>query len=129
MEFKLSIQRAHHERKQSDDTPNADPQAILAAFDGFGWLEEVARANELQRVSPTLSIAEGGRLIWVSGVGDMSQVEFVSDYRFPRHLFGLFKYNETVSATKALDTVRARRAIELFLNGAHEDLLRLYRAA
>ena len=77
--LKLSLQYAHYDSYEADDQIIYSDQAI-AAFDTFDWLNEAERSNQIQKVSPTLSLeSQDGKLIWLSAVGGLENVYFVSE--------------------------------------------------
>ncbi len=129
--YNYSIQRAHHDRTESDRYSGSGAD-ILRAFDDFDWNDEVTKANETQKCSPTVSV-EGpdGKLVWVSGYGEPGAVEFVSEYRFHGTrsiLFGLMKSEGNVSLdTQSFSQDQARKALELFVNADYSALESLYR--
>ena len=128
--LKLSLQYAHYDSYEADDQIIYSDQAI-AAFDTFDWLNEAERSNQIQKVSLTLSLeSQDGKLIWLSAVGGLENVYFVSEYSYigtRKRLFGLVKYTGVLTVdTQNFNLEYARQAILLFASGSHEALLRLY---
>jgi hypothetical protein len=73
----------------------------------------------------------GGRLLWVSAFGAPGEFQFVCSYTFPgegRKLFGLLKYRGQSGPALDLSLAETRRAVELFLEENHAELLRLVSA-
>ena len=115
---------------QIEDRGVASSRDILAAFDAFDWAGQVEVADRLQRCSPTFSVRDrdADRQFWVSGAGEPGKISFVNEYTYQgevRRLFGLSRGKGSVSApTRALSPHDARRAVELFVRGDHDALLR-----
>ena len=129
-----NLQLAHHAHQESDEKGIAPASEILAAFDAFDWPGQVAEANRIQEISPTFSVrdVDHDRLFWVSGCGSPEEFEFVCDYTYigtKSKLFGLLKSQGPVGpTTRDLTFEEARRGIEFFVDGRHDDLLRLVSA-
>lgn len=114
--YSYSLQYAESEVDQVDDKGIATAPDIMAAFDAFDWEGQVRAADQLQKCSPTFSVkeADGKRLFWVSGYGG-SDLKFANDY------------SET-SSTRDLSLSEARQAVQLFVEGDHDALLKLLTA-
>ncbi|MFL0803855.1 MAG: hypothetical protein K6L81_09055 [Agarilytica sp.] len=128
----LNFQYAHHLHEESVTKSNVNVSDAIAAFDQFEWESEVNKANELQKCSPTLSVIIDGRdeMVWVSGYGEGSDLQFVSESHFPGEVskwFGLSKSLGTVNLhTQTFDKAQARKAIELMIAKNYEGLRALY---
>lgn len=123
-----NLQFAEFEHDQVDDLGIATSHDIVAAFDAFDWPQQVEAANEFQKCSPTFSVhdEDTDRLFWVSGVGEASRFSFLNDYTYGREirLLGFLRHKGRISApTHDLSLEEARRAIELFVDGEHDELL------
>ncbi|WNO11479.1 hypothetical protein [Teredinibacter sp. KSP-S5-2] len=130
--YRLTMEYAHHNHGESEDLGLFGAEEALDYFDKFDWKLEVERANELQRVSPTLSIKDeqNSRLIWLSAYGSSSSHDFVSECSFPgmvSHLFGLVKKNGMVFLHHdGFNRNDARKAIQCFVAWSEDELRRLY---
>ena len=128
----LNFQFAHHSHDESEINPKVGPDEAIAAFDKFDWPSEVEKANEMQKCSPTLSVLVNGleEMVWVSGCGDVNNIEFVSECCFPGEVskwFGLSKAQGTVNlSAQSFSKSQARKAVELFVNKNYESLRELY---
>lgn len=127
--YKLSLQYAHSEQDEFEESTVA-ADGVLKAFDDFDWMGEVAKVEHFQKFSPTLSVeSPDGKLIWVSGVGP--GLEFVSEYSFEgafKRFFGLWKGFGLITVdTQTFVQSEARRALELFVNSRHDELVDLYK--
>ena len=130
---KVSIQYAHHRHDEFEASELNDKDALLC-FDEIDWPGELKKAEELQRVSPTISIEGwGDRLIWVSACGSPGAIEFVSEYTFPgkkRMLFGLIERDGTIGFdTQRFTIQQAREALAAYINRDHSRLEALYNDA
>lgn len=131
--YKITMEYAHHSHGESDELGFMSGQEAIEFFENFDWKSEIIKANELQKVSPTLSLADnqGKRFIWVSGFGDPVSPEFVSDCSFPGEvssLFGLVKKQGTVSlSASGFGKVSAKKALELFVAKNEKELRELYK--
>ena len=129
--FKLSLQLAHHKHDEFDGS-SALAADVMRSFDNFDWKGELERGEQFQRVSPTISVEDSdGRLIWVSAAGIGYGFEFISEYTYHgivKRFFGLWKSEGNVTVeTQTFTTTQARLALEHFVEGRHDDLLKLYR--
>jgi hypothetical protein len=126
----VSLQYAEFDHDQVDERGAATSNEILSAFDAFDWRQQVETANRLQKCSPTFSVRDidSDRLLWVSGTGDPQGISFINAYTYQgevRRFLGLFRSRGSVAApTHELTLQEARRAVELFVRGEHEALLK-----
>lgn len=130
--MELNFQYAHHSHDESETKSNVGLNEVIEAFDEFDWFGEVTKANVLKKCSPTLSILRNGteEILWVSGYGSESNIEFVSECNFPGEVskwFGLSKGKGIVNlSAQSFSKSQARKAIEFFINKNYEDLRKLY---
>ena len=111
--YSYSLQYAESDIDEVDDKGIAAPTDILAAFDAFDWRAQVRAADQLQKCSPTFSVheADGKRLFWVSAYGE-PDLKFVNEH------------SEGGSSSE-LSIAEARQAVQLFVEGDHDALLKL----
>ncbi|MEM7359890.1 MAG: hypothetical protein AAF431_12390 [Pseudomonadota bacterium] len=133
--MELNFQFAHHEFDESESRPLARIDEALIAFDDFDWADQIKQANELKKCSPTLSLIleRNKHMIWVSGFGNNAESGFVSECCFPGEVprfLGFGRKQGTVSLySQNLSHQQARKALELFINRAYEELSSLYENA
>ena|ERR1700741_4833210 len=108
-----SVQYAEYDFDQVDEKGTAFLSDIMAAFDAFDWNAQVRAAKQLQKCSPTFSVrdAAGKRVFWVSAYAE-PELKFVNDY-------------SEGGAGRELSVAEARQAIQLFVEGKHDALLKL----
>ena len=132
VQVKLNFQYAHNSHEESEDKSIQDIEDALLSFDNFDWAGEAAKAIELQKCSPTLSliISEHKEYIWVSAFEDNGTLKFVSECHFPGVVpswFGLSKKEGIVGlSTQTLSTSKARKVIEHFIKKEHDSLRVMY---
>lgn len=130
--MELNFQFAHHSHDESESKKDVTARQALDAFDQFDWVGEIAKAEEIQKCSPTVAVLVNGKdeMVWVSGYGDLSAPMFASECCFQgevRKWFGLSKGQGTVSlATQAFTKEQARKAIELLIAKDYQALRELY---
>lgn len=133
--MELNFQFSHHSHNDSDTQQISDAKEALQAFDDFDWGSEIQKANQLKKVSPTLTLSLGSNdhMIWVSAFGQEDSYNFVSNCVFPGEVSGFLGFGKkqgVVSLEAGTFTKeQARRAIELFIIGAETDLRNLYENA
>ncbi|HEX5067537.1 MAG TPA: hypothetical protein VFY49_15570 [Myxococcota bacterium] len=134
--YTYSLQYGDSEISTVDERGNATAREILAAFDAFDWPGQIAKANSTQKCSPTFTVDEvgTGRTFWVSGYGTPETFQFVSFYAYPvrkKAWFGLVERDGFAgpNARQDLSPSEAREAVRLFLDGRHDELIRLVSAA
>lgn len=133
--MKLTFQYAHHSHNESEEKIISSPNKALEAFDTFEWLDEVLRANEFQKVSPTLTLTLDGKehMIWVSAYGDESELQFVSECHFPGQVSGFLGLGKKQGIVKlgasSFKMSQAREAISLFIKNSEIELRSLYKNA
>jgi hypothetical protein len=124
--FKLSIQYARHQHHEFDESV-VFGKDVMQAFDVYDWAGEVLLTETFQRVSPTISVETDDKLIWVSA----TDLDFISEYTYQGEvdrLFGLWKTAGSITVdTQSFSSAEARRALEFFVAGQHDELLSLYR--
>ena len=126
----FSLQYAEFDHDQVDERGAATANEILSAFDAFDWRQQVETANRLQKCSPTFSVRDrdSDRLLWVSGTGDSQGIMFINAYSYQgevQRFLGLSRgRGPVVAPTHELSLQEARRAVELFVRGEHEALLK-----
>ena len=118
----LFIQFAHHNHDQFDERGFVNSEIALEAFDNFDWEGECKKAEEHQRVSPTISLEspDKSKLIWVSAYfGDEKGIRFVSECSYPGVVpkwFGLSKKMGKISHnTERFTQEQARDVLRLFM--------------
>lgn len=132
MSFEIHLQYAHHEWDESEVLPAAGWPEVQRAFDTFDWVNETKRAEELQRVSPTILVKsdDGVSLIWVSSLADGNGIKFYSECTFlgvVERGFGLRSQKGKVSLhTREFTPTEAREALRLFMSESFDDLSDLY---
>ena len=130
--MELNYQYAHHSFDESETKSVSSIEDVLSAFDHFDWDNQVQKANELQKVSPTLTlIIDGNReMVWVSAYGEKSDLKFVSECYFPGLVskwFGLSKKEGTVNlCSQEFSLENARTVFDLMLNKDYEGLRKIY---
>lgn len=128
----LNFQYAHNSHDESETKLNISTSDAFDAFDQFDWVGEVKKANELQKCSPTIIVLVAGQseMVWVSGFGEGTSIEFVSECCFLGEVskwFGLSKSQGIVNLhAQSFDKAQARKAIELLLAKNYEGLRDLY---
>lgn len=131
----IYLQYAHHNHDEFEKISSVDTTQVLEQFDCFDWADEIDRANQLQKVAPTLSVESNDKslLIWVSGIAVNSQIQFISECHFPGEvssLFGLIKKQGIVTlSTQRFSVEQAQQALTLFMNENFESLRKAYNGA
>lgn len=95
-QYRIFIQRAHHDNADGEEYLCSTTVEVLAVFDSIGWLQEHAKAKKLLLTDPTFIVENADRssLLCVSAIGLAGAMEFTSEYRYPAdtsRLFGLWK--------------------------------------
>lgn len=131
--YAVTVQHAYDDTGRSEPLGAMDLSSALATFDKLDWMGEAEQADRLKRYAPTLAFEDDatGKLLWLSGYVPGGKLFFVSECRFPgevRKLFGLRRTKGIVElSTGGFLPEQARKAIELFYAGAHEELKELFR--
>lgn len=131
----IYLQYAHHTHDEFDEISSASSCEVLEQFESFDWAGEIERAEQFQKVAPTLSVESNDKtlLIWVSGVKTSAKLQFISECNYPGEvtsLFGLIKRPGIVSLdTQNFSIDQAKQALTLFMNRDFESLKGLYSGA
>lgn len=131
----IYLQYAHHTHDEFEEILSAGSREVLEQFESFDWAGEIERAEQLQKVAPTLSVESNDKtlLIWVSGVKTSAKLQFISECNYPGEvssLFGLIKKQGIVSLdTQSFSIDQAKQALTLFMNKDFETLKGLYSGA
>ena len=130
--MKLSIQLADHEQNESIEYEDATEEQIFEIFSKIDWESETEKANEIKKVSPTITIEDnsGDKLIWFSSVGDKNKIVFYSECGLPGEVSAWFGFSKKMG-TVALHTENFSKsdvveAIRLFLLSDEVGLKELY---
>lgn len=108
---------------------------IIEMFDSKRWAEEASKAEITGLCAPTISLndAGSGGLFWISPYLDGGDLKFVNEYRYRLvnrgFLARLMRRTHEAPPTRELTRSEARRALQLFAEERHEELLRLVRPA
>lgn len=104
---------------------------ILDIYDSKRWFEEASTAEITELCAPTISLkdASSDRLFWISPYLNDGELRFVNEYRYRLASRGILsrimrKTHESPQ-TRELNTNEARRALQLFSEDRHEELLQL----
>ena len=133
--MELRQQYAHHAHHESESKQVARAEDVMASFDAFDWNAQVAKANELELCSPTLSVIRGSQddMIWVSAIGEPNQISFVSEAHYPGEVPGFLGFGKKPGVihqdTQWLSLQQAREALALFVAKDYAALEQLYRSA
>ena len=131
--MKLNYQYAHQSHEESEDKPISKAEDALKAFDDFNWEDQVEKANELQKCSPTLALLLDNHehMIWVSVVGSKSSYHFVSQCRYLGEVSSFLGFGKKQGAVtldaSSFTKEQARKAISLFISSSYDELRTLYK--
>jgi len=129
--MKLTLQYSHHSHDESEVIDDPSATKAIELFDSFNWDSESNKANELKKCSPTLMVElSANNFIWVSSYSEDGIIKFVSNCKFPGIVKAWFGFSEKEGIvdldSNELTPINARKALEYFLNGSHEELRCVY---
>ena len=129
--MKLTLQYSHHSHNEYEIVDDPSATKAMKLFDSFDWDSESKKANELKKCSPTLMVElSSSNFIWVSSYSEDGIIKFVSNCKFPGIVKAWFGFSEKEGIvdldSNDLSPVKARKALEYFLNSSHQELRGVY---
>jgi hypothetical protein len=105
--FTYQVELARYEFGQPDQKGETDYDSFIKSFEEFPWNDQVEKANEIQKVSPTLTVNnnEKNEGLWVSAMGDSRAQVFLIGYIYPKQVKGFFGFGKP----------RSRKWMEIYL--------------
>jgi hypothetical protein len=132
--MRLTEQLGGAEFDEVHERGKVGPVDVLRAFDAKDWTSEARIATETEKCAPTLSLIDDVNegLFWVSAYIHEDSVKFVNQYSYAikdRSIWDkLFSRTTTSPNSKELELDEARKAMELFSKGLHDELLSVIQA-
>lgn len=94
--FTYQVELAIHYHGQSEKKGEINYSQFVIAFDEFPWSEQIEMANQLGRVSPTLTVDDNmkNEALWVSAFGDGKSNTFLIGHIYPKEIRGWFGFGQ-----------------------------------
>jgi len=82
--FTYEVELAGYEFGQHDEKGAINFEDFIKAFNEFPWGEQVEKANQTQKVSPTLSVNDNQKeeVFWVSAAGSKNDFDYLIGHTF-----------------------------------------------
>jgi hypothetical protein len=113
------VELAGYEFGQADQKGQIDYPSFIRSFDEFPWIEQIEKANRVQKVFPTLTVNDNEKdeALWVSAAGDSSSHTFLIGYIYPKKVRGFFGFGRP----------RVRKWVEIYLTDDNEVVKECFR--
>jgi hypothetical protein len=118
--FTYDFHLANQNGKDVIDKGETNCDNFIEEFKNFPWLDQLSKANELGKTSPTITAQDhlNSTDLWTSIEGDSSQYDYIVGYNFPKTIAGgLFKKERVtkwVTMYVTEDTEKILKCYDLF---------------
>lgn len=127
-DFTYEVEKADYDSGQKDELGEIDYDNFIKSFDEFPWAEQIEKANQIKKISPTLSVKanQKNETLWVSGVGDKDKYSFLIGHIYPKDTvksFGQQKLKKWMVIYATEDKEIVKECFKLFFEGKTQELI------